>query len=49
MPDLGVIPLEQMDLKVNLVEQKLEGAHGNEWVRQVDVLPLTAVKNRIIV
>jgi clan AA aspartic protease len=32
---LGVIPLEQMDLKVNLVEQKLEGAHGDEWVRQV--------------
>jgi clan AA aspartic protease len=32
---LGVIPLEQMDLKVNLGEQKLEGAHGSEWVRQV--------------
>jgi clan AA aspartic protease len=32
---LGVIPLEQMDLKVNVVEQKLEGAHGDEWVRQV--------------
>jgi clan AA aspartic protease len=32
---LGVIPLEQMDLKVNLGEQKLEGAHGDEWVRQV--------------
>jgi clan AA aspartic protease len=32
---LGVIPLEQMDLKVNLGEQKLEGAHGDNWVRQV--------------
>jgi clan AA aspartic protease len=32
---LGVIPLEQMDLKVNLTEQKLEGAHGDEWVRYV--------------
>jgi clan AA aspartic protease len=32
---LGVIPLEQMDLKVNLGEQKLEGAHGDEWVRYV--------------
>jgi predicted aspartyl protease len=32
---LGVIPLEQMDLKVNLLEQKLEGAHGDEWVRFV--------------
>jgi predicted aspartyl protease len=32
---LGVIPLEQMDLKVNLSEQRLEGAHGDEWVRYV--------------
>jgi clan AA aspartic protease len=32
---LGVIPLEQMDLKVNLTEQKLEGAHGDEWIRYV--------------
>ncbi|MDR3283693.1 MAG: retroviral-like aspartic protease family protein [Treponema sp.] len=32
---LGVIPLEQMDLNVNVVEQKLEGAHGDEWVRHV--------------
>jgi hypothetical protein len=32
---LGVIPLEQMDLKVNPGEQKLEGAHGDEWVRYV--------------
>jgi clan AA aspartic protease len=32
---LGVIPLEQMDLKVNLREQKLEGAHGDEWIRYV--------------
>ncbi|MDR3325316.1 MAG: retroviral-like aspartic protease family protein [Spirochaetaceae bacterium] len=32
---LGVIPLEQMDLSVNLRERKLEGAHGDEWVRYV--------------
>jgi predicted aspartyl protease len=32
---LGVIPLEQMDLSVNLSERKLEGAHGDEWVRYV--------------
>jgi hypothetical protein len=36
---LGVIPPEQMDLRANLVEQKLEGAHGNEWVRQVVFSP----------
>jgi clan AA aspartic protease len=29
---LGVIPLEQMDLKINLKAQKLEGAHGDEVV-----------------
>ncbi|GHU24877.1 hypothetical protein FACS1894172_19660 [Spirochaetia bacterium] len=27
---LGVIPLEAMDLRVNLVEQKLEGIHGDK-------------------
>jgi clan AA aspartic protease len=32
---IGIVPLGQMDLKVNLGEQKLEGAHGDEWVRQV--------------
>ena len=32
---LGVIPLEDMDLKVNPVEGCLEGAHGAEWVRYV--------------
>jgi clan AA aspartic protease len=32
---LGVIPLEQMDLMVNLPEQKLQGAHGDDWVRFV--------------
>ena len=29
---LGVIPLEAMDLRVNPVEQILEGAHGDEVV-----------------
>jgi hypothetical protein len=29
---IGVIPLRQMDLKVNLGEQKLEGAHGDERI-----------------
>lgn len=32
---LGVIPLEQMDLRVNVAEQKLEGVHGAEWTRYV--------------
>ena len=32
---LGVIPLEQMDLRVNVAEQKLESAHGDEWTRYV--------------
>jgi hypothetical protein len=31
----GVIPLEQMDLIVDLVEQKLAGKHGDDWVRYV--------------
>jgi predicted aspartyl protease len=31
-PLLGVIPLEDMDLKVNPVERCLEGAHGDEPV-----------------
>lgn len=34
-PLLGVIPLEQMDLIVDPVEQKLAGKHGDEWVRYV--------------
>ena len=29
---LGVIPLEDMDLTVNPVSQKLVGAHGDEWL-----------------
>jgi predicted aspartyl protease len=32
---LGVIPLEQMDLVVDLVDQKLAGKHGDDWVRYV--------------
>jgi predicted aspartyl protease len=32
---LGVIPLEDMDLRVNPVDRCLEGVHGDEWVRQV--------------
>jgi clan AA aspartic protease len=32
---LGVIPLEDMDLKVNPIDRCLEGAHGDDWVRQV--------------
>jgi hypothetical protein len=32
---LGVIPLEEMDLRVNPVERRLEGAHGDQWLRQV--------------
>jgi predicted aspartyl protease len=32
---LGVIPLEEMDLKVNPINRCLEGAHGDEWVQQV--------------
>jgi clan AA aspartic protease len=32
---LGVIPLEQMDLVVDPIEQKLAGKHGDEWVRYV--------------
>ncbi|MDR0636476.1 MAG: hypothetical protein LBF87_05290 [Treponema sp.] len=31
----GVIPLEQMDLIVDPVEQKLAGKHSDEWVRYV--------------
>jgi hypothetical protein len=32
---LGVILLKQMDLKVNVAEQKQDGAHGDKWVRYV--------------
>jgi predicted aspartyl protease len=32
---LGVIPLEDMDLLVNPVERRLEGAHGDRWLRQI--------------
>ncbi|MDR3341534.1 MAG: aspartyl protease family protein [Treponema sp.] len=32
---LGVIPLEDMDLRVNPVDRCLEGVHGEEWVQQV--------------
>jgi clan AA aspartic protease len=30
---LGVYPLEEMDLMVDVVNQRLVGAHGDEWVR----------------
>jgi clan AA aspartic protease len=30
---LGVIPLEEMDLRVNSVDQCLEGVHGDDWVQ----------------
>lgn len=32
---LGVYPLEEMDLMVDVVNQRLTGAHGDEWVRYV--------------
>ena len=32
---LGVIPLEDMDLRVNPIAGCLEGAHGEEWVHYV--------------
>jgi predicted aspartyl protease len=32
---LGVIPLEDMDLKVNPIDRCLEGAHGDRWLQQV--------------
>jgi hypothetical protein len=32
---LGVYPLEEMDLIVDPVEQKIAGKHGNEWVQRV--------------
>jgi predicted aspartyl protease len=32
---LGVIPLEDMDVRVNPVDRCLEGVHGDRWVRQV--------------
>ena len=32
---LGVIPLEDMDLRVNPVDSRLEGVHGDEWVHYV--------------
>jgi predicted aspartyl protease len=32
---LGVIPLEDLDLKVNPIDRCLEGAHGDKWVHQV--------------
>jgi hypothetical protein len=34
---LGVIPLEDMDLRVNPVECCLEGIHGDDWVHYVRV------------
>jgi clan AA aspartic protease len=32
---LGVYPLEEMDLMVDVVNQCVIGAHGDEWVRYV--------------
>jgi clan AA aspartic protease len=32
---LGVYPLEEMDLMVDVINQRLVGAHGDEWVRYV--------------
>jgi predicted aspartyl protease len=32
---LGVIPLEDMDLRVNPVDRRLEGVHDSGWARQV--------------
>jgi clan AA aspartic protease len=32
---LGVYPLEEMDLMVDVVNQRLTGVHGDEWVRYV--------------
>jgi predicted aspartyl protease len=32
---LGVIPLEDMDLRVNPIDRCLEGVHGDRWLRQV--------------
>lgn len=32
---LGVYPLEEMDLMVDVVNQRLIGAHGDTWVRYV--------------
>jgi clan AA aspartic protease len=32
---LGVYPLEEMDLMVDVVNQCITGAHGDEWVRYV--------------
>jgi predicted aspartyl protease len=32
---LGVIPLEDMDLRVNPVDRCLEGIHGDQWLHQV--------------
>jgi len=32
---LGVYPLEEMDLTVDVVRQRLVGAHGENWVRYV--------------
>jgi hypothetical protein len=32
---LGVYPLEEMDLMVDVVNQRLVGAHGDEWMRYV--------------
>jgi predicted aspartyl protease len=32
---LGVIPLEDMDLLVNPVDRRLQGVHGERWLRQV--------------
>jgi len=32
---LGFIPLEEMDLRVDPVHRRLEGVHGDTWVRYV--------------
>jgi hypothetical protein len=32
---LGVIPLEDMDPLVNPVDRRLQGVHGERWLRQV--------------
>jgi len=32
---MGVYPLEEMDLMVDVVNQRLIGAHGDKWVRFV--------------
>jgi clan AA aspartic protease len=32
---LGVLPLEDMDVRVNPVDARLEGVHGDEWVHYI--------------